>query len=99
MIIPDFEAIEGFEWDKGNIDKNYDKHKVSNLECEEIFMNEPLLIFPDDLHSNTEDRYTAFGRTNHFRFLALTFILRKNRIRVISARDMSAKEKRQYENT
>ncbi len=99
VIVPDFEAIEGFEWDAGNIDKNFDKHNVSNPECEEVFMNEPLLLFPDPLHSNTEDRYSAFGKTNRIRFLAITFILRNKRIRVISARDMSAKEKRQYENT
>ena len=98
MIVPDFETVEGFEWDHGNIDKNSDKHNVSNAECEEIFMNEPLLLFPDEAHSEVEDRYTAFGRTNYFRFLAITFIIRKNRIRVISARDMTAKEKRQYEN-
>lgn len=99
VIVPDFEAVEGFEWDAGNIDKNFDKHNVSNPECEEVFMNEPLLIFPDSLHSETEDRYSAFGKTNQFRFLAITFIIRNRKIRVVSARDMSAKEKRQYENT
>jgi len=34
----------GFEWDKGNIDKNWLKHEVNPTECEQIFFNQPLVI-------------------------------------------------------
>lgn len=90
------EDIEGFEWDKGNIDKNWIKHNVSKSECEEAFANEPLLCErskPDP----AKERYAAFGKTNEDRLLAIIFTIRGNKIRVISARDMSRKERRDYE--
>ncbi|MBU0464330.1 MAG: BrnT family toxin [Proteobacteria bacterium] len=88
----------GFEWDKGNIDKNWMKHKVSPSECEQIFFNHPLLIQDDILHSKTEKRYYALGKTDMKRFLFIVFIIRNNLIRVISARDMSRKERMVYSN-
>ena len=88
----------GFEWDKGNIDKNWIKHKVSSSECEQIFFNRPLLIQDDLLHSESEERYYALGKTDIIRFLFVVFTIRNNLIRVISARDMSRKERRIYNN-
>ena len=46
-----------FEWDKGNIDKNFKKHKVTNREAEEVFNNEKKLIIEDERHSLAEKRY------------------------------------------
>ena len=86
----------GFEWDKGNIDKNWIKHKVSSSECEQIFFNHPILIQDDILHSATEERYYALGKTDINRFLFVVLTVRKNLIRVISARDMSRKERKVY---
>ena len=86
----------GFEWDKGNIDKNRIKHKVSSSECEQIFFNHPLLIQDDILHSTTEERYYALGKTDSYRLLFVVFTVRNNLIRVISARDMSKKERGVY---
>ena len=88
----------GFEWDKGNIDKNWIKHKVSSSECEQIFFNRPLLIQDDILHSKLEERYYVLGKTDTNRFLFVVFTIRNNHIRVISARDMSRKERRMYNN-
>jgi len=88
----------GFEWDKGNIDKNRIKHKVSSSECEQIFFNHPIWIQNDILHSTTEERYYALGKTDINRFLFVVFTIRNNRIRVISARDMSRKERKVYNN-
>ena len=88
----------GFEWDKGNIDKNWIKHKVSFSECEQIFFNRPLLIQDDILHSESEERYYALGKTDINRFLFVVFTIRNNIIRVISTRDMSRKERRMYIN-
>jgi uncharacterized DUF497 family protein len=88
----DMQSINGFEWDEGNIDKNWIKHQVSNSECEELFFNLPLLLADDKRHSQEEARYYALGQTNTNRWLFIAFIIRENRIRVISARDMSQKE-------
>lgn len=88
--------IAGFEWDAGNIDKNWVKHGVSNAECEEFFFNTPLLIRPDSAHSREEARNAAFGRTDAERPLFIVFLVRNNHIRVISARDMTDKELEVY---
>jgi len=85
-----------FEWDDGNIDKNWIKHGVSPAECEQMFFNQPLVVADDDIHSGQEDRFYALGRTDANRLLFAVFTIRKNMIRVISARDMSAKERKVY---
>lgn len=92
-LIPDF---EGFEWDDGNRDKNYLKHRVSSGECEEVFFNAPVLISDDLKHSKQEQRFVLFGVTNQRRLLTVVFTRRKKLIRVISARDMNRKEREFY---
>ena len=94
----DLDTIEGFDWDEGNARKN-EKHGVTQADAEQIFFNEPLFITPDESHSETERRYRAFGKTSSGRLLTVIFTLRQaeTRIRVISARDMNAKERRLYE--
>jgi uncharacterized protein len=91
--------IIGFEWDDGNARKSVDIHSVGQAEAEQIFLNEPLLIAPDKRHSESETRLHALGRTDEGRLLHITFTLRKSEthIRIISARDMSRKERNQYE--
>ena len=92
----DINSINGFDWDDGNIDKNWIKHRVSNSECEEIFFNLPLLLSDDKKHAQHEERYYVLGQTNANRWLFIAFTIRKNKIRVISARDMNRKEERIY---
>ena len=89
--------MEGFEWDEDNRTKNWKKHRVSVKECEEVFFNTPLVFYKDISHSQAEDRYTALGVTNESRQLYITFIIRENNIRVISARDQNKKERSLYE--
>ena len=89
---------EGFEWDEGNSDKNWEKHQVRKGEAEQIFFNIPLIIADDLKHSEREKRFLALGMTNHERYLMIVFTIRKKKlIRVISARDMSKKERVIYE--
>jgi hypothetical protein len=52
----EFDQFTGFQWDKGNINKNLDKHNVENWECEQFFFNEPLIILDDQKHSFSEKR-------------------------------------------
>jgi len=91
-----FDNITGFDWDEGNIDKNWAKHGVSPFECEEVFFNEPLVVSPDEAHSLREERFYALGRTNAGRLLFVVFAVRGEHIRVISARDMGRNERRIY---
>jgi uncharacterized DUF497 family protein len=88
--------LEGFEWDQSNIEKNWEKHRVSYLECEEVFFNQPLLVQEDEIHSKFEPRYYVLGRSNDGRHLFIVFTIRRNKIRVISARNMSRRERRIY---
>jgi len=86
----------GFQWDKGNSEKNWENHKVTRSECEQVFFNIPLIVSDDKKHSDKEKRWFLLGQTDSARFLFVIFTIRKNLIRVISARDMNKKERDVY---
>ena len=65
--------------------------------CEQVFFNSPLIIADDEKHSESERRWYLLGRTDMDRKLYVVFTLRKNLIRVISARNMSKKERELYD--
>jgi len=92
----DLSSLNGFEWDEGNQTKNWIKHQVSTSECEEVFFNLPLLLADDVQHSQEEKRFYVLGQTNAERKLFISFTIRTNKIRVISAREMSRKERQVY---
>ena len=81
-----------FEWDEGNRGKNFQKHKVSDGECEEVFFDQNKKIYKDVIHSGKETRYILLGATKADRVLFVIFTIRKGRIRIISARDLNKKE-------
>jgi uncharacterized DUF497 family protein len=91
-----FSHIIGFDWDKGNLDKNWEKQGVSNAECEEVYFNAPLVVRPDPAHSGDEARFFALGMTDIGGPLFLSFTLRSDNIRVISSRDMTTRELEVY---
>lgn len=93
----DFDNFLGFQWDRGNIDKNLIKQNVENWECEQIFFNKPILVLEDLSHSLSEKRWAAFGKTDADRLLMVVFTKRGKLLRIISARDMNKKEKQFYE--
>jgi len=90
------ENCTGFEWDQGNLTKNWDQHDISSGECEQIFFNRPLIIKRDEEHSKNENRYYVLGRTNVNRLLFAVFTVRNDKIRIISARDMTDTEIERY---
>ncbi len=92
----DLTALEGFDWDEANLAKNWEKHRVAPWECEQVFFNVPLVAADDLAHSTVEPRYYVLGQTEAGRRLFIVFTTRKRKIRVISARDMSPKERRAY---
>ena len=87
----------GFQWDEGNAEKNWIKHKVGWAECEEVFFNEPLLVTADLRHCGTEPSFYDLSQTDEERLLFVVFTIRGKLVRVISARDMSRREKKEYE--
>ena len=91
-------GCEGFDWDDGNIGKNWIRHRVTDWECEEVFFNQPLALASDLRHSQRETRYYALGQTDRGRPLSVSFTIRQRLIRPISARDMNNRERRIYEN-
>ena len=86
----------GFEWDEGNATKNWESHEVTQAECEETFFNQPFVVRRDQPHSPTEARYYALGRTDADRLLFIAFTIRGDKVRVISARDMTPAERQRY---
>ena len=86
----------GFDWDEGNKQKNWDKHQVDYTECEQVFFNKPLIISEDTKHSSQKQRYYALGQSDISRALFIVFTVRSDKIRVISARDQSKKERMVY---
>jgi uncharacterized DUF497 family protein len=89
-------ACSGFEWDEGNSEKNWAKHRVTRSECEQIFFNLPFVAADDLKHSQDEPRYYALGQTDKGRKLFVAFTIRSGLIRVISVRDMNRTERRIY---
>jgi len=96
----DLNRIDGFDWDDGNREKNWLKHRVAIGECEATFFNLPLLFaHAGPARSQEELRYYALGQTNAGHGLFIVFTVRNNKIRVISVRDMSRKERMIYATT
>ncbi len=89
-------AVEGFDWEEHNSRKIWTKHAVSPLECEEVFFGAPRVL-ADPVHSGSERRFVAFGATATGRRLAVDFTLRGSRLRVVTARDQSRRERRELD--
>jgi uncharacterized DUF497 family protein len=80
-------SVISFQWDEGNQNKNWKKHKVTHTEAEEVFFDPYKMIAKDRLHSGAEERNVIIGETKNKRVLFVVFTIRGTRIRVISARD------------
>lgn len=90
------ESVDGFEWDGGNSEKNWKRHRVTQAECEQVFSNLPLLLSVTERGGSVESRHFALGRTDAARELAVVFTVRGKKVRVISARPMSRRERKEY---
>ena len=86
----------GFEWDEGNSGKNWKRHRVSDGECEQVFFNAPLIAIADVEHSQDEERILVLGKTDSGRKLFVVCAVRGDRIRMISAREMTKREREAY---
>jgi hypothetical protein len=81
-----------FEWNSGNSNKNKRSHAVEDWECEEVFFDRSKVILKDKLHSHNEERFILLGKTKRERLLYMVFTIRYEKIRVISARDITKRK-------
>ena len=96
-LLPEFfPDIEGFQWDEGNSSKNWKRHQVSQTEAEQVFLNRPVVGSSARARPAGEARYRALGRTDAGLMLVVVFTLRESLLRIISARPMSRRERRDY---
>jgi hypothetical protein len=96
-VLDQLAGCVGFQWDEGNAAKNWLRHRVSRPECEEVFFNEPLVAARDVPHSAVEPRYYVLGQSAGGRRLFVVCTIRNQLIRVVSARPMSRRERRVYD--
>ncbi len=86
-----------FEWDPTKDRDNEAKHKVSFSEATEVFADSLSSSAPDPDHSLDEERFVIFGRTLKDRYLVVAFTDRGGKLRLISAREMTRRERQAYE--
>jgi uncharacterized DUF497 family protein len=88
-----------FEWDPHKADTNLKKHGVSFTEAGTIFGDEMAITVHDPDHSSEEDRYITIGWSNHRRLILVSHTDRGEKVRIISARELTKAERKAYEET
>ncbi|PIV07667.1 hypothetical protein COS53_01230 [Candidatus Shapirobacteria bacterium CG03_land_8_20_14_0_80_35_14] len=86
-----------FDWDQGNVIKNLLKHQIECRQIEEAFIDDNSLVGDDLKHSSVESRFLLIGKDHEGNVLYIVFTQRQNKVRIISARIASKKERRFYE--
>lgn len=87
-----------FDWDQWNLQKNETKHGVSRKEAESVFFDEHRRLYADIKHSTVrEKRFILYGQSMERRVLMVAFTLRGAKVRIITARTASRKERELYE--
>lgn len=87
-----------FEWSKQKAAANLKKHKIAFEEATTVFDDPFFIIFKDPDHSFREQRFIIIGVSDKLRYLFVCFAVRENRTRIISARELTVKERKDYEN-
>jgi uncharacterized protein len=86
-----------FEWDSDKAETNESKHHVSFHEAATVFGDPLAVTFQDPDHSVNESRLITFGLSRFNRPLVVSHTDRSGKTRIISARQMTKKERRIYE--
>ena len=86
-----------FEWDSRKAASNLEKHGVSFDEATTVFSDPLALTFEDQVHAQGEYRYLTFGISSAQVPLVVCHTERGGNIRILSARRMTPKERRDYE--
>jgi uncharacterized DUF497 family protein len=87
----------GFEWDTCKASANLRKHDVSFDEAATVFDDPLARIFDDPNHSLNERREIIIGHSIRERLLLVCFTERPSKIRIMSARPRTRKERKDYE--
>ena len=89
--------ISGIIWLEDILDKLERKHAVKQEDVRQVFASLPRFRFVEKGHRRGEDVYSAMGQTEAGRYLIIFFVLKKdNHALVLSARDMTDPERKQY---
>jgi uncharacterized protein len=86
-----------FEWDPRKAAKNFRKHRISFNEAATVFGDSLGTTVLDPDHSLAENRYITVGRSSRGRLVMVAYTERGERIRIISARDLTRAERKAYE--
>lgn len=86
-----------FEWDERKAEVNLRKHGVSFDEASSVFLDPLAVSGRDPDHSLDEEHYITFGFSRLGRPLAVCHTYRPGAIRIISARRVTRREKKLYE--
>ena len=86
-----------FEWDPNKAARNLQKHGVSFEEAATVFRDDLSITATDPDHSVEEERYITVGLSGHNRLLIVAHTERGDSVRIISARELTSRERRQYE--
>lgn len=86
-----------FEWDKAKARRNLRKHRLSFEEAATVFGDHRAISIADPAHSLTEERFVTIGTSERERILVVVATERRDKMRLISARPASRKERKQYE--
>jgi uncharacterized DUF497 family protein len=86
-----------FEWDASKAALNLSNHGVSFPEAMTVFGDPLEVTIPDAVHSDAELRFVSIGASEAGRLLVVAYTERDPRIRIISAREATSKERREYE--
>ena len=82
-----------FDWDQNN-SKKIRAHRIKRAEVEDVLSRDPILVYEQD--ADGEARYVYYGETEHNRMLAVVLTEREDKIRVITAYELDAGQKRDY---
>jgi uncharacterized DUF497 family protein len=85
-----------FEWDDWKAAQNEKNHGIPFYVAEEVFDDPLQITIRDRFHSAAADRYVIIGETLFGDILVVAFAEREDRIRIISARRATRREKRRY---
>ena len=86
-----------FEWDPNKAAENLNSHGVSFEEASTVFGDPLALSIDDPDHSIDEYRFITLGYSKRQRLLVLVHTEREGKIRLISAREVTQRERKQYE--
>jgi uncharacterized DUF497 family protein len=86
-----------FEWDDKKAESNESRHGVPFAEAITVFADPLALTGFDPGHSDDEDRFITMGTSTVGRLLIVSHTDREDKVRLISAREASRRERRDYE--